>query len=146
MKGALKENHIPVNNYEFLVLGLPPLTPVAIGGIEDELETVELPDRTVASGGNRMSGEFDLTLAAHHSIENVAMETWFIESQGAVSPTYKKECVLIQKTLEGKPGRTYNLISVFPKKRTTSTLEMENAGEQAVIVWTMSFDDVLPIL
>jgi hypothetical protein len=146
MKGVLNPDHIGLNNYQLIVLGdVPPLTPVAIGELEDELEVAELPDRTIASGGSRLPTEFDLTLAAHHTLEIAGMEKWFIEAQGPVAPTYKKDCTLILKKVGGDIGRVYNLHGVFPKKRVTPALEMENVGELANIVYTMSVDDVLPV-
>ena len=50
MKGAIEENHSPVNKWQLIVPTAPPLTIVEQSGIEDELETTDLPDRTRASG------------------------------------------------------------------------------------------------
>jgi hypothetical protein len=60
MKGAIAPDHIPVNKYQLLVAGVIPLTITEVSGIEDELQTTELPDRTVASGGNRGPSEVEI--------------------------------------------------------------------------------------
>ena len=58
MKGIIKSDHMPLNKFQLLVAGLPSLTLVTISGIDDELQTVDLPDRTAASGGHRGPSEF----------------------------------------------------------------------------------------
>lgn len=145
MKGAIKPDHIPVNNYELLMLGLPSLTPVEISGLEDGLQTTELPDRTRASGGNRGPLEFDITIPMHHTVEQAAMEIWFREGQDPVLPTYKKVGSLIHKSISGSILRTYTLIGAFVSKRALPDLEMGAEGEQANVVYTISVDDMLPI-
>lgn len=145
MKGAIKPDHIPVNKYTLTVLGLPPLTPVEISGLEDELETAEMPDRTVATGGNRKASEFTMMIPQHHLTEQAAMELWFREGQDPVSPTYKKVATLIAKSLTGNVTVTRSLIGVFAKKRKDPDKEMKNEGEIALVEWTMSVDDILPV-
>ena len=145
MKGKIKPDHMPVNKYELIVIGLPPFTPVTVSGIEDELQTVDLPDRTKASGGNRGPSEVVITLPMHHLAEQAAMEIWFAESQDPVSPTYKKIGTLIHKSNSGQVFRSYTLKDVFPSKRSLPELDMANEGEQAVVEWTLQVDDVLPI-
>jgi hypothetical protein len=142
MKGAIQSNHIPVNHWELIVPTLPALTITEQSGLEDELEKVKLPDRTVASGGNRGPVEIDITMPMHHITEQLAMEVWFRESQQPVLPTYKKAGTLIHYNSEGNPSKTFGLIGVFPFKRTTSDLEMENEGAMATVVWSLSIDDV----
>lgn len=145
MKGALKPDHIPVNKYTLLILGLPTLTPVEISGLEDELQTTELPDRTRASGGNRGPANFTIKLPMHHLVEAAAMELWFREAQDPVLPTYKKLATLIHKSISGNTVRTFSLVGMFPTKRTLPDLEMANEGEMATVDWDISVDDILPI-
>lgn len=145
MKGAIQADHIAVNNYELLVLGMPPLTPIEITGIEDELETVDLPDRTVASGGNRGTGEWEMMLPMHHLVEQGAMEIWFLESQDPVLPTYKKVATLIHKAVSGSTLRTYSMTGLFPYKRTLPDLELANEGEMASVAWGMKHDNLIPV-
>lgn len=145
MKGALQPDHIPVNKYQLKMLGMVPLTPVEISGIEDELEITELPDRTTASGGNRKATEFDITIPAHHIIEQAAMELWFRQSQDPVVPSYKRTGTLIMQRISGKGDRSYTVMGVYPFKRALPDLDMSNEGEMASVVWSLKVDDVIPI-
>lgn len=145
MKGVIEEDHIPVNKWGLLVVGAPPLTIVEQSGIEDELETTELPDRTVASGGNRKSTEFELVMPLHHAVEQAYMELWYRMSQDPVVPGYKKAATLVYYGISGTIKRTFTLTGVFPKKRGLSDNEMKNEGEMATATWMMSADDIEPL-
>lgn len=145
MKGSILPNHIPVNKYQFIVPGLPPLTPTTFSGIEEEIQTIDLPDRTKASGGNTASSEATMMIPMHHSIEIAAMEAWFREGQDPVTPTYKKPATLIMESvgLIG-PTRAYDLIGVWVCKRKLPDLEMKNDGDMAEAEYTLYIDQVLP--
>jgi hypothetical protein len=143
IKGAIQPNHIPVNKYRFLVVGLPPLTPTKIDGIEEELEAVDLPDRTRASGGNTKPVEFSLMLPAHHAVEQAAMEAWFKSSQDPVLPGYKKAATLLITPINGGAPKPRTLVGVFPTKRKDPDLEMKNEGDMAEVQWTLSADDII---
>lgn len=145
MKGAVKADHMPVNKYELIVIGLPPLTFTAIGGIEDELETVAMPDRTVRSGGNKGPVEFTADLPAHHLVQQAAMEAWFVEGQDPVSLNYLKVGTLVLKSNTGLVFRSYSFVELFVFKRGTPDLEMANAGDPAIITWTLKASDMLPL-
>ncbi|MGD9749382.1 MAG: hypothetical protein AB7W59_00140 [Acidimicrobiia bacterium] len=145
MKGVIRPDHIPVNKYELRVIGAPTLVLTEVSGIEDELETTDLPDRTVASGGNRKSVEFTIMQPMHHGPEVAYMETWYRESQDPVAPSYKKAGTLLHSSLSGITTRGYQLVGLFPSKRKLPDLEMENEGEIALIEWTMKADDILPL-
>ena len=101
MKGVLNPDHIPVNNYAFIVPGMPNFTPTNITGLEEELEKVSLPDRTAASGGHTKDGEFTVTLPLHHTREQQAMERWYVDSQEPVAPDYKKPATLVLPSISG---------------------------------------------
>lgn len=146
MKGQIQPGHIPVNKFELLVVGLPTLTVIEVSGIEEELNVVELPDRTKASGGVTNSVEFTITLPGHHSVEIAAMEAWYLESQDPVTPTYKKAAsLLMQSVALLGPTRTFNLINVFPMKRKLPSLEMKNEGEMMAYEWGMCADWIQPM-
>jgi len=145
MKGAIQGDHIPVNKYQLLVLGMPPLTFTEVSGIEEELEVAELPDRTVASGGNTKAIEFTGKLPMHHLAEQAAMELWFSSAQDPVLPTYKLPATLVHQSITGNVLRTYSLLGLFPSKRALPDLEMANEGEMAAVEWTFRADDILPI-
>jgi hypothetical protein len=143
MKGAIEGKHIPQNSFVLSVVGLPDLTVVKMDGLEQELETIDLPDRTMASGGQTKTTEFKMSIPAHHDTEVNAMENWFRETKDPVSATYKKVGTLVQKDIEGTIRRTWSLPGLFPKKRAGDDLDMENEGDMTVIEWTMNTDDVI---
>lgn len=145
MKGAISPDHIANNKYEFLVGGLVPITAVEIGDLKEELKTVDLPDRTRASGGQRDPVSFDLMVPAHHDLEILAMEAWYKEGQDPVLPTYKKPCTLVMPRISGAGGRTYTLIGVFVTGRGIPGMKMGDDGDMQVITYPMSADNILPI-
>lgn len=146
MKGSINPGHIPVNKYQLLFVGVPLLTPTTVSGIEEELQTVDLPDRTKASGGHTGPSEMTIMIPLHHSGEVAALEAWFIESQDPVTPTYKKAGSLLMESVSlTGPTRTVNLIGVFPTKRKYPDLDMSNDGDMAAVEWTLSVDQVLPV-
>ncbi len=144
-KGTIQEDHIPVNKFELWVVGMPPLTVIAITGLEEELDTVDFPDRTTASGGRTAPVEFVMTMPAHHAVEQAAMEIWFQESQDPVLPTYKKPATLIVSRLSGGAGKTITFPDLFTKKRGISDLDADNEGDMTTVEWTMRASDALPI-
>lgn len=144
MKGTIKPGHIPANNYQLMVVGLPALTPTAVSGLDTELETANLPDRTVASGGNTKAADITIKLPMHHVVEQRAMEKWFQDSQDPVKPGYKKPATLCFINIEGKVTRAFSLIGVFPKKRKLPDMDLANAGDMTVAEWTLAVDDVQP--
>ena len=144
VRGAILPDMMPVNKYQLIVPGLPALTFTTLSGMEEELEKSELPDRTVASGGNTKAQELTATQPMHHTVEVAAMELWFKQGQDPVSPGYKKAATLIHKSNSGAILRTYSLIGMFAMKRKLPDLDMANEGEMAVIEWTFSVDAVLP--
>lgn len=145
MKGEILPDHIPVNKYTLQVVGLLSITALEVSGIEDELETTELPDRTVASGGFRKATEFTIKVPLHHTVEQAALEKWYRDSQDPIDPAYKKPVTLTHESLSGQTARTFSLAGVFPKKRALPDLEAKNEGEIALVEWTLSADDVLPL-
>lgn len=145
MKGEINPDHMPVNKFSFRVLGFIDLTVVELSGIEDELETVELPDRTMGTGGNRKAGEFELTIPMHHDLEFAAMEVWFLEGQDPVSPTYKKSATISHKSASGRAVRNFTVGGCFVKKRALPDLDKSNEGEMATVTYTMSYDNVTPL-
>jgi len=145
LKGRLQADHIPVNKFTLFVAGMPPIEFTKVSGIEEELQSVSLPDRTVASGGNTAPVEFTAETMMHHLLEQVALELWFKEGQDPVSPTYKKVGTLIHKSLTGNTLRTFTVVGVFISKRKLPDLEMANEGEPAVVEWTFKADQILPI-
>jgi hypothetical protein len=145
MKGVLQKDHIPVNKYQLLILGMPAITFTEISGIEEELQTTDLPDRTTASGGHTMPVEFTAQMPLWHTIERIALEAWFVECQDPVSPLYKKEATLVLQSISGQSITTYSLLGLYISKRALPDLSMENEGEGAFAEWTFKADQLLPI-
>ena len=145
MKGKIKPDHMPLNKFQLLVTGLPPLTCVTVSGIEEELQTVDMPDRTKRSGGNKNPVEFTITLPAHHTVEQAAMEIWYEEGQDPISPTYLKLGTFIMQSGTGLNLRSFSFIELFVSKRLLPDFDIFNEGEPAMIEWTLQASDMLPV-
>jgi len=145
MKGVLHPDHIPLNKYELRIRDLPTITFIEVAGLEEELENVDLPDRTAASGGNTKPIEFTATMPLHHLTEMAAMEQWFQDSQDPVAPNYKKPGTLVLTSITGLVRKTFIITGMFPCKRKTGDLDMANEGELHVVEWTFRGDDVISI-
>jgi hypothetical protein len=143
IKGAIDADHIPLNKYKLVVVGLPEITFTKVSGMEVELEAVDLPDRTRASGGQTKAVEFTATVPLHHVTEMAAMELWFTQSQDPVAPGYKKAATLQRTSVSGAIIAQRSLVGVFPTKRKDPDNEMANEGELAEVEWTLSVDEVI---
>ena len=144
-KGSVKPNHAPVNNFELIIVGLPAILFTEVGGLEQETESADMPDRTQVSGGNRKGTEFTAKMFEHHTVERAAMDLWFEEGVDPVTPTYKKVGTLIKRGIEGNVVSTQTLTGLWVKKRMTSDLDLANEGEPAMVEYTFWADDVLPV-
>lgn len=144
MKGAIQPNHVSKNNFELQVIGLPPITFVEVGDISEQIDKVDLPDRTRASGGTKQAGDFPVTLPSHHDVEVAAMEAWYKEAQDPVAPTYKKSGVLIKKGIDGSVIRTYTFTGLWVSERNMTAVALENEGEMDAIEYLLNFDDIIP--
>jgi hypothetical protein len=145
MKMVLLPDHIPVNNFNLIVVGGPPLLQfITIDGFDWELDTVDLPDRTKASGGATKAIEFTATHPKHHVVEDVFLQAWFQEAQLGL-PTYKKAASLVNTSISRLQVRTWNLIGLFPMKQKTADLDIANEGEMNVTEWTFVADLPIPV-
>lgn len=142
MKGSVQPGHIPVNNYELLVQGLPPILFAEISGTEETTQETTLPDRTVVSGGNVEAVEVTAMSFAHHDTERAALEAWKQEGVDPVSPTYKKVGTLIKRNIHGEVAETRTWVGVWVKSRSDADLDLSNEGEPAMIEWTLSIDKI----
>ena len=142
MKGVIKPDHIPVNKYELFVVGLPPIGFVKVSGIEEQVDAVELPDRTIATGGRTKPVDFKVEVPMHHTVEQAAMEIWLREAQDPVTPTYKKPATLIHRSLSGETLRTDTLLGLWVKSRKLPDLELNNDGDMAVVEYGLQADDI----
>ncbi len=147
-KGVIKGDHIPLNKFELAMLNrglLTRFTAIRISGIEEELDHVDLPDRTTRSGGRTKPGTIEMDLPMHDLLAQGIMEEWFAGSQDPVDPGYLRPCTAIFPSLTGQTIATYSLIEVFPIKRGVPQFEMGNEGEMAIVTWTLAYSDVIPI-
>lgn len=146
MQSVFLPDHIPVNNYELIVLpGPAKLECVTISGLEEEIEMIELPDRTRASGGNVKPFSFTISHPKHHIIEDAFMEQWFQSATQPILPGYKRPGSLIIRSVSNLIIRTFNMIGMWPSKRTTPDLDMNNEGELYVTEWEINCDRIIPI-
>ena len=145
MKGSVLPNHIPVNNYELIVVGLPKLFFTQISGLEQETQSVDMPDRTVVSGGNKTAVEFTGMIFEHHTVELAAMEVWRNQGVDPVDPAYKKIGTLIKRRIDGSVGTTRTLTGLWIKNRSDSDLDLANEGEPAMVEYTFSCDDLAAV-
>ena len=145
MKGTIYPDHIPRNKFKLIIQGLPPITFTKVAGLEEELDTVDLPDRTTASGGRTKPLEFTASMPTHHAVERNALEGWFQEGQDPVLPSYKKTGTLVKESLSRIQRVAYLLVGMYPSKRGTADMEMDNDGELDEIEWTFKADDCLPM-
>lgn len=147
MKGTVQPNHIPINNFELLLIGTasPSFFFTEVSGVEQETETVEMPDRTMASGGNVKASEVTAKMLMHHTIELAALEIWRLEAIGNVTPTYKKIGNLIHRDNAGSIKSTRTWLGIFPKKRKDPDNDVKNEGDPAEVEWTFSIDEVLSV-
>lgn len=142
MKGSVQPNHIPVNNFELFVIGMPPILFTEVSGLEQETESADMPDRTVVSGGNVKATEFTAMMFEHHRVELAALELWRREGVDPVSPTYKKIGTLIKRSIDGQIASTRTITGLWIKKRTDADLDMANEGEPAMVEFTFSADKI----
>lgn len=148
MKGVLEDDHIPINKFRLLVLGTiaPIFTVISASGVEEELETEELPDRTVVSMGRTGPIEFTITIPMHHRLEQSAMELWYTESRDPILPTYKKPAVLTHYSISGESTTSFVFVDMFPFKRGLPSLEMGAEGELAVVTWHLKASVIIPLI
>ena len=145
LKGLIEGDHIPNNKFELNIVGLPAITFTKVSGLESEVPGVELPDRTMASGGQRSSSEIVVEIPNHHSVNVGVMELWFEEGVDPVTPTYKKVGTLVQVSLTGEIRRGWSLAGMWITKRKLSDMEMAEVGEMSVNEYTIKVDDIAPL-
>lgn len=144
LQGTLEPNHVPVNNYVLRTEGVSHFFS-EISGIEEEIQAVDLPDRTKATGGNVLPKEFTAKTPLHHATTRAGLEAWYQEGQCPVSATYKKTGTLIHKDITSATNGQYSLSGLWIMKRKLPDLDKSNDGEVAMIEWTFSCDRISEI-
>lgn len=141
IKGVILPDYLPQNKATLIVpdLGVP-ITVLQISGLEDELDTAELPDRTNGSGGRKKQVEFDVTIPAHHAVEVAAMEAWFKLGQDPVQIIHKKICSIELESQSKLQRGTIALAGAFISKRALPDFDLDNDGEMTTITYTIKAD------
>jgi len=144
IKGVLEQNHIPVNKYELGVPDVGTFTFTKISSFDREINMVDLPDRTRASGGVENAVEFTATLPKHHLAEKMLIENWY--RMATAGTKYKYAATLTEYRLNGEVGSTLMFTNLWVQKITEPEKDMANEGEMAVIEITFQADEVTVIL
>lgn len=145
IKNTLQENHIQMNKFMAQIApGVGQILFTNIGEIEEELDMVDLPDRTSRSGGRKKQIEFEVTQPAHHETEVAAMEAWFADCQDPVAPDHLKVMTIVKFDQQDAPRRTLTLNNCTCFKKAESEMDLDNDGEMSTIVWTIKADENLP--
>ena len=144
MKGTIHPDHIPKNKFSLRVRGLPEIVFIKIDGLEEELEVVEIPDRTRASGGNTKAGDFTAAVPTHHVEQIQAIEAWMVDSTDPVNPGYKKTGILTKVSITGMRRVIFTILGMFPSKRASDSSDMEDEGNMDTTTFTFNFDDIVP--
>jgi hypothetical protein len=144
IKNVLQENRIQMNKFSLSFQpGVGEVTLMSVGELEEELDTVDLPDRTTRSGGRKKQIEFDVVQPAHHDIEVAAMEAWYVDCQDPVAPDHLKVGTYTRFDQQGTPRRTVTLDNCWLSKKVESESDLDNDGEQATITWTVKADAMI---
>jgi len=143
-------NHIPRNRYELMFLAMTPITFYSISPIDEELEIVDLPDNTSASGGYTKPFEFKVRVPLHHDSDVLQMDTWWSLCQDPVMPTYKRDGTLLSHRLrksvvagqEVDLPRVHVISGAFIRRRRLSGHAMANRGDMAFVEYTLRCDNI----
>lgn len=146
MKGTIQLDHMPANKYLLYITNMPIITFTSVSGLDEKLETVDLPDRTKASGGNSKPIELTAKVPMHHRADNVALEAWYGQGRDPVLPSYKVVGTMNYISLSSIVIASYSLVGIFCTGRKTPDVEMKNEGDMVEVEWGFSVDVILPIL
>lgn len=145
MKAIILPDHIPVSKYRFQPIGLPSILFTSVGALEQEMDTVDLPDRTKASGGRAKPGDSDVKVPMHHLNEIAAMDAWYEEAKDPVTLTYKKVGTMSFISLSGLVIQSYTVLGAWLNKRATPDGELDNEGDLSEVTYGMCWDDILKL-
>lgn len=144
-KGRAQANAAMSNQYLFELDGLPDIYFTRIGELQRMLVTTELADKTKQTTGQVQPGETELEQYVHHEAERVALEQLH---QAAVDgkPGHKIDGTLHLLGADGTTVKASWLVQgVIIKGRKLPELQAKEDGEALKIVWSIDYDDVLPL-
>ena len=143
MKGILGRDHIPANKFTLTVARLFPsvITFVEVAGLESEIETADMPDNTIVSGGRTLSGEFTAKVMMHDLEAVNTLMRWFGDSQDPVALDYKKEGVMWYESQSGTRAVPVYIRGMFPSKVTFPDSNLDEVTPQMLEVG-FKFDEI----
>lgn len=144
IKGVLEGNRVQVNKFVLTIVPFEIPSPVftRISGLEMELDTVDLPDRTTRSGGREKQLEFEVDQPMHHSVEVFFMEAWWMACANTLPGYLKLGALRILNEYIGT-SKQFTLFNLWLSKRSQSDLDLDNDGDMAIITWTMKADSFI---
>lgn len=144
VQGTIQKDIITGNNYVFMADGIA-LVITNIGSIEETVTKVELPDGSVASGGQTEPVEFTISVPMHHDLEYTYMELWYKASKGPLIPpsAYKTTSIVMKSASQAKQ-RSMTVLGSFVSGRSSPELDMEGGGSEFLQVeYTISADNII---
>lgn len=145
MKGAILPGHAGQNRYKLQIVGARELVFTEVSGLESETTSVELPDRTQASGGEEMVGEITAQHPLHHKVERAYLEAWLKAGRDPVQPGYKRAATMTWIDIHGNVAGVWSIANMWASKRVLPDGEMANDGEMTTIEWTFKHDSCVPL-
>ncbi len=146
MKGEIKAGHIGLNQFELKIQpGPTTIVFTEVSGMASETTSVELPDRTQATGGEETVGEFTAMLPMHHDVERIFMDVWHQEARDPVIPSYKRAGVMLFRNIHNDKTIAYALTGLYVSNRVLPDVDMANDGEMAKIEYTFKYDSIIPL-
>lgn len=143
VQGKIQKDIMTGQKYVFMVDGVE-FVITDVGSIEETLQTVDLPDGSVASGGRVDPVEFPISIPLHHDVEYAFMELWFKGCQEPIAPNAYKNCSIVIKSNTGAKQRSMTVLGAFISGRSSPELEMEGgAGEMLKVEYTIKADKVM---
>ncbi|KKN30259.1 hypothetical protein LCGC14_0835740 [marine sediment metagenome] len=143
MKGVVEPGHIGVHQFELVVTPGPTLVFTEVSGMSSETTKVEMPDRTIVTGGEETVGEFTAMLPMHHESQINFMDLWLQEGRDPVSPLYKKLATMNFRNIEGSLLVAHELIGLFVSNKTLPDADMANDGELAKVEYAFNYDSLI---
>lgn len=114
---------------------------IKIGGWDEEIGTVDLPDFTSASAGDSEPFDLAITFAAQDTETNNWMNEWWLASKDQV-PGYKKIVTLMYPfDRSGNTGNIVNMHGCHVKKRGVPEVTMGPRGELLGKTWVLRVNE-----
>lgn len=146
LQGVIQQDIIPSSKYTLVVPNLlaDKIVFTSVKGLEREIPQIELPDRTVVTGGQPGPTELTVEVPLHHTMEILAMSTWFIEAQDPVVASYKRIGLMSYTSNTGDIVRAYSLIGVWCCSEKLPDAEMKSDTMQ-VAVFKLRCDSIVQV-